>query len=202
MQTLMQTLIKTIIQTMLHATAPLQATAPISPVQNPLSELRDIHLPEPVSLWPITLGWWILAIVILTTAYVSIRWYTRRRKKQAYKREALRHLDKLEIKYMRNANHHQLLNDLSELMRRVCLTAYPRKQVAGLIGSKWLAFLDTQGNTSKFSSGIGLALIEQRFAPSNTQARIPVKSQDPSHEGSYEMADLILICRKWITSQK
>ncbi len=32
----------------------------------PLAQLKDIHLPEQVNNYPLSLGWWLLAIVIVT----------------------------------------------------------------------------------------------------------------------------------------
>ncbi|HAU18090.1 MAG TPA: DUF4381 domain-containing protein, partial [Marinobacter adhaerens] len=33
--------------------------------QDPLSQLRDIHLPETGGLWPPAPGWWVLAILLI-----------------------------------------------------------------------------------------------------------------------------------------
>ena len=30
------------------------------PAPNPLDQLADIHLPDPVSWWPLAPGWWML----------------------------------------------------------------------------------------------------------------------------------------------
>ena len=32
---------------------------------NPLSALKDIHLPEGVSLWPLAPGWYVIIILLL-----------------------------------------------------------------------------------------------------------------------------------------
>ena len=37
---------------------------------DPLAQLRDIHLPEPVSWWPPALGWWLVAMTVMTLLIV------------------------------------------------------------------------------------------------------------------------------------
>jgi len=39
--------------------------------ENPLVNLKDIHLPPPVSFWPPAPGWWILALLMITTHFKS-----------------------------------------------------------------------------------------------------------------------------------
>ena len=35
------------------------------PEENPLINLKDIHLPPAVAIWPPAPGWWIVAVVLL-----------------------------------------------------------------------------------------------------------------------------------------
>ena len=45
---------------------------------DPLAELRDIHLPEAVSLWPLAPGWWLLLALIAAVLGLSIAVWLRR----------------------------------------------------------------------------------------------------------------------------
>lgn len=130
----------------------------MSPVSNPLKDLRDIHLPPPISHWPPAPGWFFLAGLILAVAgYVSYRllkhWHQTRAK-----RFALKQLIHLEERYHNQGSVQIITEELSILVRRTALAAFPRKEVASLEGNAWLQFLDKTGNTNLFSSGPGRIL--------------------------------------------
>ena len=55
---------------------------------DPLAQLRDIHLPDPISGWPPGPGWWLLALLLLTVLAVLGTWLWRRRRENAWRREA------------------------------------------------------------------------------------------------------------------
>ncbi len=104
--------------------------------------LRDIHLPEPISLlWPLAPGWWLLLASVVVLILVSI-WILRVRRRNAPKRCALRNLNKLEKVYSDNPK--KLMQEISTLLRRFYITKYPRHKVASLTGDSWLKFLDNQ----------------------------------------------------------
>ncbi len=130
---------------------------------NPLSQLRDIHLPQPISNWPPAPGWFILALIILALfgfiAYLIIARY----KKTRARRQALMHLNNLQLAYTNKRHAKRAINDLSKLIRRVALASFPRQNVAGLYGQKWLAFLDETGETTAFSDGVGKLLISAPY---------------------------------------
>ena len=68
-------------------------------VENPLVNLKDIHLPPPVSFWPPAPGWWILAVLLISSLFFGGVWFYRLHKKRKPKNEALRILKDLQILY-------------------------------------------------------------------------------------------------------
>ena len=43
--------------------------------EDPLSQLADIHLPDPVSIWPLAPGWWLVIVLILAgLCWLSIQY--------------------------------------------------------------------------------------------------------------------------------
>lgn len=121
-----------------------------------LQQLRDIHLPPPVGLWPLATGWIILlaliGITFLYVAYIAFRnWH-----KRHCQRLVLIKLNQLE---QQQDEGHCVAKDLSMLLKRAALYRYPRHEVAGLHGEYWLKFLDKTSNTTDFTEGEGRNLI-------------------------------------------
>ncbi len=92
--------------------------------QDPLSELRDIYLPDPISWWPPAPGWWVLMVLVVATLFFGTRWLLRWHAQNCYRKEALRHLDQLKLQQA-----HQPLSQcrgILALLRRTAKTAYPQ----------------------------------------------------------------------------
>jgi hypothetical protein len=108
-----------------------------------LEGLRDIHLPPPVSLWPLAPGWWgLAALIVIATA--ALAWELHRRR-VSVRRLALRELAALESNFGAQLDRVELAVSLTTLLRRVALARRARAEVASLHGEPWIAFL-TQGS--------------------------------------------------------
>lgn len=120
-----------------------------------LSQLRDIHLPPPVSWWPPAPGWWLL-LGATAAVVMGLLWWFRRRRNNRWRRQALREL--ADLRSLSSGAQGGVVA-LSVLLRRVALTRFPRHEVAALNGDAWLAFLDrTFGAGNDFTSDAGRLL--------------------------------------------
>ena len=112
-----------------------------------LRSLKDIVVPAPVSWMPQTWGWLIVALLLLSAILLWCALAYRRWRKNAYRREALKHLEAIEVAVRDADKRARALRDLGELLKRTALAAWPRKFVAATSGLAWAAFLVEHGNT-------------------------------------------------------
>lgn len=131
---------------------------------DPLAALRPLHTPAPVDWWPPAPGWWVLAALLLALA--GLTWWYRRR--TALRRAALSELRQLE-RFEPDAT--RLASGVNQLLRRVALACFPRRQVAALSGEAWLRFLDTHAGGAGFCTGPGRVLATAPFARDCTLKR-------------------------------
>lgn len=130
--------------------------------------IRDIHLPDSVSWWPLAPGWWItLGLLVLAAAVVYILKVVKERQQMG--KQSMEEFSLLVSRYQQDRDARSLLSDVSQLLRRVSITQYDEHNVAGLTGDAWLAFLDEtmadqkNGRTTSFSSELGTYLIAAQY---------------------------------------
>ena len=120
--------------------------------------LKDIHLPDAISWWPLAPGWWVLMLCILALLcllFVLIRAVRRYRHKRQPYRQASQVLLKIRATFVLDQDKMHLLQQLSALLRQVAISYFGRTQVAGLTGQHWLQFLDTHLPGQHFTQGDG-----------------------------------------------
>lgn len=122
-----------------------------------IERLAPIPEPAPVSLWPQTVGWLWLGLLLLAVGatWAVQRWQHYRN--SAYRRAALAELVAAQDDPVIIAN----------ILRRTAIAAYGRRQVASLYGQQWLTFLDSSFPGTGFSQGPGQTLA---IAPYTRQA--------------------------------
>lgn len=151
----------------------------------PSLPLRDIHLPDSVLWWPLAIGWWVL-MAVLFIFMIGLGYFYYQKKQRDTENSSIIYALKLLKKLTKETNKVVLITHISRLLRRVCISLYGRKQVAGLTGERWLRFLDRKGKTTEFSQGIGRILIDYPY-----QKKV-----------DYPRQELLNLIQYWLESQK
>ena len=132
--------------------------------QDPLQQLRDIHLPPDPGWWPPAFGWWLLALLLAAaltwlTWRLAARWRRFRpaRTARALYREISRDLGAGAITPV------QYVHRTSELLKRFAVHGAKHPAVAPESGDAWLRYLDERYGQPAFSRGPGRCLGSDRF---------------------------------------
>ena len=147
-----------------------------------MANLEEIELPEPVPFTPETVGWTLLAGVLLLVLLWLVWRLLKRWQADAYRREAAKELQEIE-----NSGP----EGLPELLKRVALAAYPRTQVAELSRDAWLGFLDGTLGTTDFTQGVGRVLPDLAY-----------DSAAAGRMTSQETRELFGLSKRWIRSHR
>ena len=131
---------------------------------DPLQQLRDVHLPPDPAWWPPAVGWWLLAGLALVLlgwmVYRLIAAYMQR----APIRAAKIMLNDLYAGYLAGEiSAAQYLHQGNELLKRLLVRAFGRAEYARLSGDAWLQALDRVSGSDTFSNGAGRILGNERF---------------------------------------
>ena len=156
--------------------------------------LRDIHLPGPIGWWPPAVGWWLLAsLVLVGLALYALRYYQSR-----HRRVALKSLQRVRAALEQGVEPVVCLQNVSTVLRRFAMTtaaARNRKtepaveaDVPGLIGQRWLAYLDSRWQRDEFAQGAGRALLAAPYARPNSIDRKAA-------------LELTALCSEWLGAQ-
>ena len=153
-------------------------------------KLRDIHLPDAVSWWPLAPTWWVLvAVLLVAVLLVAITlliylWRCGLPRQWKIKRAGVDELAAIKRRYSANKNEQKLIAELSIFLRRYSISLYGRKYVAALTAQEWLQFLDSPITPEKsFSQGVGEVLVSA-----------PYQAQPPECDGEA----LLNLADKWL----
>jgi len=148
--------------------------------------LRDIHVPGDVPWWPPAPGWWMLIAFALGAAlYAAYRYHALLRQ-----RLALRALTQLQTALREGAEPARCLAQTSVVLLRFAMSVAPdRGRIAGLVGGRWLEYLDSCWDRGLFAGGSGRSLISAPYAPANRVS-------------SREALELTELCIDWVRAQR
>lgn len=110
--------------------------------QDPLTALNPLREPQLIGWWPLAPGWWLLLAVLLLCLGVALFFMLRRYRRNAYRRQALRQLQRIQQQYREDQNQQRSIAATNALLKSVAIHAYPQKDVASASGEAWLQFLN------------------------------------------------------------
>lgn len=166
--------------------------------------LREIHLPESVDWWPLAPGWWILlGLVLLGCALVWYSCLLYNRHRYSAVNVARRELAGIKSRYAVDRDAGHCVRSVSGLLRRLCISVFPRNESAGLTGAEWLAFLrsgtrDQEPGNSERSTG-EIEQDIQGFMPEKI-GRLLLEAPYRRDVGEDEVEALIGFCSDWINA--
>ena len=153
------------------ANTPNMANMANTPAPNPLDQLRDIHLPEPISWWPPAPGWWILALAGCALSFWLVRYFYRRYKAKHYRRQALLQLEQVKA----GSDPQEQLQALFVLLKQTANCAYPNRQPSSLAIESFLEFLRFSCKQSLFTQS-NLELQSLLYAKQTTEPSADLES--------------------------
>lgn len=125
--------------------------------QNPLDQLKDIHLPDPISIWPLGMGWWVLIALIICFVALTAWWIKKNQWKRVAKQQLLSYEPVASVDYYYQINRS---------LKQIAVQRFG-SQCAQLSGPRWLEFLDDQLKDPLFSREVP----EFGEAPDNPNAK-------------------------------
>ncbi|MDE0747891.1 MAG: DUF4381 domain-containing protein [Porticoccaceae bacterium] len=115
---------------------------------DPLAQLRDIHLPEPILWWPLAPGWWVLIILCLGTfTWLAIK-AVQRYQANLYRRQAQQKLSLLNDNTAFRSEKKLVM--VFEILKQAVNSAYPRHHYSSLEFSAFVVFLQSSCDKTLF----------------------------------------------------
>lgn len=155
---------------------------------DPLAQLKDIHLPEPTSFWPLAWGWWLLLGIVVCALLGAAYALIQHQRKNRYRHLAEAELEQALGRWQQNKDPALYLQEVSIILRRTALAAFPGQGLAGVHGLDWLMFLDATLPSSQegFCQGVGRVLLDGPYQP----------------HPQVEVAELHRLAQRWVRQHK
>ncbi len=147
--------------------------------------LRDIHLPDDITWWPLAFGSWLLGAALLGLIIIVLLRYRRLARHRAARRSLREAIEAIKT----GADPSACVLQASTTLRRFAMTmARDPAEVAGLVGERWVSYLDSCWDRSSFSDGPGQLVLS---SPYRVSGGLAVE----------ESLELCRLCVAWVEAQ-
>ena len=117
----------------------INALPPQAVPQTNAIALKDIHVPEQISNYPIAYGWWLLAALLMLITVVSIIKVRKKAKRCHVKKQAL-----AQLSFSLENNSQMTTSDTIALLKWAAMHYFSRIELAKLFGKSLQAFFTSQ----------------------------------------------------------
>jgi len=124
-----------------------------------LEQLRDIHLPEPISWWPLAPGWWLAALVFIVLLTFSIYKFIKVIKKNRYRKVASLELEHNYQQWQSDNSNSHYIESANKVLRRCIQHLTNNTSLTSNSGQQWAETLSKFSKTP-LSDDTNLALSE------------------------------------------
>lgn len=126
-----------------------------------LAQLRDVHLPEPVSWWPLAPAYWGLLALAFFVLLMVVFWLRRKPQRRGLnlQRAAQYEFDQVYTRWQQDRDTARYLHSLNSTLKRFLL-AQAVSSVAKLSGEDWLAALEQLSPLDRWSGSTRHALAD------------------------------------------
>lgn len=108
---------------------------------DPLQQLNDISLGDPIGIWPLAWGWWLLVLLIIVAVSTAV-WLIRRRLMfNAARRGAITELQAIESQHL---SSHQRTAAINDVLKRCARHYFEHELVNTLHSGDWIKWLTLQ----------------------------------------------------------
>ncbi len=139
-------------------------------------KLEGLYEPPPVAFTFETIGWSVLAVLLVLILILIVFFQIRKYIRNKYRREALIELESI------NGNT-TAFNQTFVILKRVAIRVFGREKVGPLYGKEWLGFLEKTGRRVSLVN-----FEEQIYSSMYNEKELAVKEKE----------EIILNAKKWI----
>lgn len=114
-------------------------------------QLRDIHMPDAPSFWPLAPGWWVLIVIALVVIYFLYSYWKKQHKKKQLIALMQRQLMTIHDEFRTDKDKHKLAVAVSDLLKRFVRYVLKDSAAASLTGQQWLDYLNSKSPNAIFN---------------------------------------------------
>jgi len=123
-------------------------------------QLRDLHLPEQVSWWPLATGWWILLVLSLLGLGTLTYLVKAKLKRNRYRKAALSELQSTYLSWQKNQDSAKYLQGANAILKRCMMHICNDTEALSQTGQTWITTLNqhaTKSLSPPVQTALGLA---------------------------------------------